>query len=128
MRLPNGVFKGDKQSPHLWISYQDEFGGQVRESAHTMNPELASDFRKLRMAQVAERRLIPTRKFESTTFGELLDFWWERHAKHRNNKFSYLLPRLEKFKPIKARKLSSEAIQDFLLELLEELSPSSVNH
>jgi integrase len=80
------------------------------------------------MAQVAERRLMPTRKFEQTTFGELLDFWWERHAKHRNNKFEYLLPRLEKFRPIKARKLSSEAIQDFLDELLETLSPASVNH
>jgi integrase len=38
--------------------------------------------------------------------------------------------RLEKFKPIKARHISPEQIQDFLYELLEDekLSPSSVNH
>ena len=69
------------------------------------------DFRKVRTAQVAERRFIPSRKFESTTFGELLDFWWDRHAKQRNNKFEYLLPRLDQFKPVKARKLTSETIR-----------------
>jgi integrase len=40
------------------------------------------------------------------------------------------LPRLDPFKPIKARKLTSEDIQSFLNDLLfqEKLSPSSVNH
>jgi integrase len=128
MKLPRSIYIRIKGSPQLWISYQDEYGNQVRESAHTTNPKLAQDFRKLRMAQVAERRLIPTRKFEKTTFGELLDFWWNQHAKHRNNKFEYLLPRLDRFRPIKARKLSSESIQEFLDELLKDLSPSSVNH
>jgi integrase len=128
MKFPRGIFIRNKNSPQLWISYQDEFGNQIRESAHTTNPKLAQDFRKLRMAQVAERRLIPTRMYEQTTFGELLDFWWEMHAKHRNNKFEYLLPRLERFKPIKARKVSSEMIQEFLNELSQTLAPASVNH
>ena len=130
MKLPRGVYIRVKGSPQLWISYQDEYGNQVRESAHTTDPELAKDFRKLRQAQVAERKLIPTRKFESVTFGELLDFWWERHAKHRNNKFEYILFRLDKFRPMKARNISPEAIHDFLYELLEieELAPASVNH
>jgi integrase len=128
MKLPKGVFQRNKDSDQLWISYQDEFGNQIRESAKTTDPKLASAFRKIRMAQVAEHKLIPTRKFEQTTFGELLDFWWNQHAKHRNNKFSYLLPRLEKFKPFKARKLSSEAIQEILDDLLKTLSPASVNH
>jgi integrase len=62
------------------------------------------------------------------TVGELPDFWWERHAKHRNNKFEYLMPRLEKFKPLKSRNFTPEMVQSFLDELLETLSPSSVNH
>jgi integrase len=102
----------------------------VREAAHTQDPAIAVDFRKLRMAQVAERRLIPTRQYEQTTFGELLDFWWQRHGKHRPNKFEYILFRLDRFKPLKARHISPELVQDFLYELLEveKLSPSSVNH
>jgi hypothetical protein len=108
MKLPRGVYIRVKGSPQLWISYQDEYGRQVRELAHTTNPDLAKDFRKLRMAQVAERKLIPIRQYEQTTFGELLDFWWERHGKHRPNKFEYILFRLDKFKPMKARHISPE--------------------
>ena len=130
MKLPTGVYKRYKNSSWLWIAYQDEFGKQIKEAAHTQDAKLASDFRKLRMAQVAERRLIPTRQYEQTTFGELLDFWWERHGKHRPNKFEYILFRLDKFKSRKVRHISPELIQDFLFELLndEKLSPSSVNH
>ena len=128
MKLPKGVYQRNKSSPQLWITYMDEKGKRLRESAHTTDPELAAQLRNKRLTQVAERRLIPSRKFESTTVGEILDFWWERHAKHRNNKFSYLLPRLDKFRLIKARNLTPEMIQDFLDELLETLSPSSVNH
>src|SRR5205085_10196957 len=70
------------------------------------------------------------RKFESISVGEILDFWWERHSKHRNSKFEYLLFRLDRFKPMKARNLSPEMVQDFLDELVEfeKLSPSSANH
>ena len=82
----------------------------------------------LRLAKVAEAKLIPTRKFDSTTVGELLDFWWERHAEHRKYKFSYLMPRLDKFRKLKARNLTPEMVQDFLDELLKTRSPASVNH
>jgi integrase len=130
MGLPAGMYKRYKNSSWLWISYQDEYGRQIKEAAHTQDAEIAADFRKLRMAQVAERRLIPTRQYEQVTFGELLDFWWERHAKHHNNKFEYILFRLNRFKPMKARHISPEMVQDFLYDLLEKdkLSPSSVNH
>jgi methionyl-tRNA synthetase len=74
-KLPTGVYRRYKESDWLWITYYDEYGKQIKEAAHTQEPELAADFRKVRMAQVAERRLIPTRQFEQTTFGELLDFW-----------------------------------------------------
>lgn len=128
MKLPKGVYQRNKASPQLWITYVDENGKQIKESAKTTDPDLAEQFRNKRLNQVSERRLIPTRKFESITVGELMDFWWEKHAKHRNNKFQYLLPRLEKFRPLKARNLSPEMVQDFLDDLLKTLSPSSVNH
>lgn len=130
MKLPKGVYQRNKSSPQLWIDYLDEDGKRVRESAHTTDPELAERLRNQRLAKVEERRLIPIRKFESITVGELLNFWWERHAKHRNNKFEYLLFRLDRFRPMKARNLSPEMVQDFLDELLEveKLSPSSANH
>ena len=130
MKLPKGVFQRNKSSPQLWISYMNEEGKRVKEAAHTTDPQLAERLRNQRLAKVDEHRLIPTRKFESIAVGEILDFWWERHAKHRNNKFEYLLFRLDRFKPVKARNLSPEMVQNFLDELLEveKLSPSSANH
>src|SRR5437764_2363918 len=130
MKLPKGVFQRNKSSPQLWISYMNEEGKRIKEAAGTTEPELALRVRNQKLALVEEHQLIPTRKFESITVGEILDFWWERHAKHRNNKFEYLLPRLERFKPMKARNLSPEMVQDFLDELVEfeKLSPSSANH
>ena len=130
MKLPKGVFQRNKSSPQLWISYMNEEGKRIKEAAGTTDPELALRVRNQKLALVEERRLIPTRRFESITVGEILDFWWERHAKHKNNKFEYLLFRLDRFKRLKARNLSPEMVQDFLDELLEleKLSPSSVNH
>lgn len=58
----------------------------------------------------------------------VLDFWWERHAKHRNSGFEYLIPRLDKFRSMKARNLTPEMIQDFLDNLLKTLAPASGNH
>ena len=72
-------------------------------------------------------RLIPIRKFEAITVGEILDFWWERHGKTKRG-FAYLMHRLDKFRKIKARNFVPEMIDDFLQELLKTLAPSSVNH
>jgi integrase len=106
------------------------YSASLKEAAGTTDPELALRVRNHKLALVEERRLIPTRKFESITIGEILDFWWERHGKHRNSKFEYLLFRLDSFRPMKARNLSPEMVQDFLDELVEfeKLSPSSANH
>jgi integrase len=130
MKLPKGVFQRNKSSPQLWISYMNEEGKRIKEAAGTTDPELALRVRNQKLALVEERRLIPTRKFESITVGEILDFWWERHAKHRNNKFEYRLFRLDRFRPMKARSLTPEVVQDFLNELteVEKLAPASVNH
>jgi integrase len=128
MALPKGVYRRNKASPQLWITYYDENGKRFRESAHTTDPQIAASFRTVRLAQVAERRLVPTKQFDSITVSEILDFWWERHARHRNSGFEYLIPRLDKFRSMKARKLTPEIIQNFLDDLLKTLSPASVNH
>lgn len=131
MKLPKGVYQRNKSSPQLWITYVDENGKQIKESAHTTDPAaLAESFRNKRLHQVSVKRLIPTRQFEPITVGVILDFWWERHAKHRNSGFEYLLPRLDKFSPVKARNLLPEMIHDFLDAILhkENLSPASANH
>ena len=127
MKLPKGVYHRDKNSPRLWIRYHDENGKQIKESAKTTNPEIARAFLNKRLNQAAENKLIPTRKYESITVGEILDFWWERHGKTKRG-FQYKMHRVDKFRKIKARNFMPETIQDFLNDLLKTLSPSSVNH
>ncbi len=126
-KLPEGVYHRNKTSPQLWISYYDETGKRIRETAKTTDPDIAKAFRDKRLGQVAERKLIPTRKYESITVGEILDFWWERHGKTKRG-FHYKMHRLEKFRKIKARNFMPELIDDFLQELSKTFSPSSVNH
>ncbi len=128
-KLPTGVYRRDKNSDHLWIAYTDEQGKRIKESAKTTDPKIAKELRDKRLREVAEGRLTPTKRFESITFGEILDFWWERHGKTKRG-FHYKIHRLEKFKKIKARNLRPEMIDDFLKELLEveNYSPSYVNH
>jgi integrase len=125
-KLPKGIYYHSKDSP-LWISYIDENGQRVRESSQTHDVDLAKAFREKRLREVAEKRNVPTRRFESITVGEILDFWWEKHGKFKRG-FHYKMHRLEKFKKIKARNFTPEMIDDFLSELSKELSASSVNH
>ncbi len=128
-KLPKGVYRRNKNGNQLWIAYTDELGKRIKESAKTSDLKIAKELRDKRLREVAEGSLTPTRKFESITFGEILDFWWERHGKHKRG-FHYKIHRLEKFRPIRARNLHPEIIDDFLRELLEveKYSPSYVNH
>ncbi len=128
-KLPKGVYRRGNDTTNLWISYYDESGRRIRESAKTTNPEIAREFLEKRLREVAEGRLSPIRKFEAITFGEILDFWWERHGKHKRG-FHYKIHRLERFRKLKARKLLPEMIDAFLKDLSEAegYSPSYVNH
>lgn len=127
-KLPKGVYYRRQTSNQLWVDYTDEQGKRIREAAHTTDSEIARAFRAKRLRDVAEGKLTPTKKFEQITFGEILDFWWERHGKTKRG-FQYKIHRLEKFKKVKARNLTPEMIDDFLKGLLEEdYSPSFVNH
>lgn len=126
--LPKGVYYRLKNSNQLWVDYNDENGKRIREAARTTDPEIARAFRDKRLREVAEGKLAPTKKFESITFGEILDFWWERHGKTKRG-FQYKIHRLDKFKKIKARNFLPEMIDDFLKDLLDkDYSPSFVNH
>ena len=126
-KLPRGVYYRDKNNDQLWIDYLDENGKRIREAAKTTDSEIAKALRDKRLRDVAEGKLTPTRKFESIIFGEIFDFWWERHGKTKRG-FQYKKDRLEKFMKIKARNLQPEMIDDFLQELLKDYSPSYVNH
>ncbi len=126
-KLPRGLFwRGDI----LWIRYKTEAGKLVRESAGCASVKVVEELYRKRKTEVAEGKHFPSRKFDKVTFGELLDDWWRDHCQHKASKFQYLLPRLECWKKMKARAITSELIQEFLFGLRdkEKLSPSSVNH
>ena len=127
MKLPKGVYRRDKDSANLWISYMDEQGKQIKESAKTIDPKVAKAFRDKRLIAVSENKLTPTKKFESITVGEILDFWWERHGKTKRA-FKYMMDRLERFRKTKARNLQPDAVQQFLDEILKDYSASMTNH
>ena len=45
MKPPKGVYQRNKASPQLWVTYVDEEGKQIKESAHTTDLEIADAFR-----------------------------------------------------------------------------------
>lgn len=114
----------------LWIRYENRDGKIARESTGQKSVKLAEELYRKRKTEVAEGIYFPARLFDRLTFRELLDDWWEKHGNHRPNKFAYLLPRIQRFKKMKARQITADLVQEFLAELAakEELSASSVNH
>lgn len=125
-KLPVGVFWVKEV---LWIRYRVN-GKLYRESTGQTSPKVAEQIRNKRLTEVAMNRHFPNKKYEKVTFGELLDYWWNTHAKNRPNRFAYLLPRLEPFKKKKARQITSDMVRTFLHDLKEDekLSASSLNH
>ena len=108
----------------------NEKGQLVKESTGQTSPKFAEECYRKRKTEVAERKHFPSRQFDRVRFGELLDYWWDNHAKYKSSKFSYLLPRLNRFKKLKARAITSDMIQSFLFDLRDEekLSATSANH
>jgi hypothetical protein len=41
IKLPKGVYRRNKGSPQLWITYYDENGRRIKERAHTTDPTIA---------------------------------------------------------------------------------------
>jgi integrase len=114
-----------------YIRYQDEHGGDVRESTKQRSARAAQDILAKRKTEVAMRVHFPTRAFDAVTFGELADYWWQAHGSKTRSQFGYLYPRvLEHFTNKRARDITPDVVDAFLEHLATErkLSPSSVNH
>ena len=77
-----------------YIRYQDEHGGDVRESTKQRSARAAQDILAKRKTEVAMRVHFPTRAFDAVTFGELADYWWQAHGSKTRSQFGYLYPRV----------------------------------
>ena len=126
-KLPKGLFW---RNDILWIRYKNEKSQLVRESTGQTSVRFAEECYRKRKTEVAERKHFPARDFDKVKFGELLDYWWNNHAKYKSSKFKYLLPRLERFRKQRGRAITSDMVQSFLFELRdkEKLSATSANH
>ena len=114
-----------------YIRYQDEHGGDVRESTKQRSAKVAQDILAKRKTEVAMRVHFPTRAFDAVTFAELADYWWQAHSSKTRSQFEYLYPRvLEYFADKRARDITPDVVDAFLDQLSTELklSASSVNH
>jgi integrase len=93
--------------------------------------KVAQDILAKRKTEVAMRVHFPTRAFDTVTFAELADYWWQAHGSKTRSQFDYLYPRvLEYFTDKRAREITPDAVDAFLDHLATErkLSASSINH
>jgi hypothetical protein len=114
-----------------YIRYQDEHGGDVRESTKQRSAKVAQDILAKRKTEVAMRVHFPTRAFDAVAFAELADYWWQAHGSKTRSQFEYLYPKvLEYFTDKRARDITPDVVDAFLDYLAAErkLSASSVNH
>ena len=114
-----------------YIRYQDEHGADVRESTKQRSAKIAQDILAKRKTEVAMRVHFPTRAFDTVTFAELADYWWQAHGSKTRSQFEYLYPRvLEYLTDKRARDITPDVVDAFLDYLATErkLSASSVNH
>src|SRR5437868_8166900 len=92
----------------------NQTGGLVRESTGQSSLKVAEQILAKRRSEVAMKTHFAVRQYEAVYFKKLLDYWWNRHGKFRPSKFEYLLPRLiDRFGATKARKITSDKVQDF---------------
>jgi hypothetical protein len=90
-----------------YIRYQDEHGGEVRESTKQRSAKVAEDILAKRKTEVAMRVHCPTRAFDAVTFAELADYWWYVHGSKTRRQFEYLYPKvLEYFADKQARDIT----------------------
>jgi integrase len=114
-----------------YIRYLGADGRIIRESTKQSTAKVAEDLLKTRRALIFTRQKFPQREFERVKFGELLDYWWEKHGKNTRSDFQYILPRIrEQFGGRKAREITADNVEDWLISLkdVRGLSSSTVNH
>jgi integrase len=78
---------------------------------------------------VAMKRRFTSLKFESVKFIDLLNEWWSNHGSRTRSKFQYRTPRvLARFKSLKAREITPDAVRAFVSDLRTKgLAASSIN-
>lgn len=126
-RVERGIYV--RASGIYYILYQNEVGRIVWKSTKQKSLKAARQFLEKHKTDVAMKVHLPNRRYESVKFSELADHWWNREGSRSASQWNYLIPRIrERFGKCKARRMTSDEIQDFLDTLRETLSASSVNH
>jgi len=113
-----------------YIRYIDAEGKERKESTRQGSTTAAKKLLEKRKTEVMMCRHFPAKQMVNVRFGDLLDYWWERHGQNTRSGFNYLMPRIrKKFGKKKAREMHADHIEEFLLELKDQgLSASSINH
>jgi len=113
-----------------YIRYIDAEGKERKESTRQGSTTAAKRLLEKRKTEVMMCKHFPAKQMVNVRFGNLLDYWWDRHGQFTRSGFNYLMPRIrKKFGKKKAREMHADNIEEFLLELKDQgLSASSINH
>lgn len=126
-RVERGIYLRDRGI--YYVIYRNEAGETVWLSTKQKSIVAARKILEKKKTEVSLLVNFPQRRFEQVRFSELADHWWNREGSKNASQWNYLIPRIkERFGKVKARRITSDIIQDFLDGLRGALSASSVNH
>jgi integrase len=126
-KLPKGVHVHESGS--VYICYKNEQGKIIRENTHQTDVRAAELMLAQARTDVALKRRFTSLSFENARFIDLFNDWWENHGSRTRSKFQYRTPRvLARFKTMKAREITPDAVRAFLADLRAKgLAASSIN-
>lgn len=125
-KLPKGVHVHELGS--VYICYKNEHGKIIRENSHQTDLRSAELMLAQARTDVAMNRRFTSLSFENVKFIDLFNDWWNNHGSRTRSKFEYRTPRiLARFKSMKAREITPDAVRGFLSDLREGLAASSIN-
>ncbi len=126
-RVERGIYVRD--GGVLYVLYVNERGETVWKSTKQKSVKAARKVLEKCKTEVSLRVNLPTRRYEAAKFSELAGNWWDREGSRNMSQWKYLVPRItDAFGKLKARQVTSDAVQDFLDGLRRTLSASSCNH
>ena len=122
-----GVFK---RNGIAYIRYIDTEGKERKESTRQGSTAAAKRLLEKRKTEVMMCKHFPAKQMVNVRFGDLLNYWWERHGRFTKSSFNYLIPRIRnQFGKQKALDIHADHIEEFLFELKNQgHSASSINH
>jgi integrase len=126
-KLPKGIHIHESGS--VYICYKNEHGKIIRENTHQSDLRAAELLLAQARTDVAMKRRFTSLSFERVKFIDLFNEWWSNHGSRTRSKFEYRTPRvLARFKAMKAREITPDAVRSFLADLRAEgLAASSIN-